>query len=321
MSADIVVTSAAWERSRVDWPDPAARHDDPDVVCGELMRAVDWAGAVARRAWVGSRQKGVDPSRVGCTVGTLYGNDYVSEYVAGVVGTRGPRWLNPEAFAFAAPHATTAAICIELGVGGAALTLVGPTSGLSAVASGAISLTLNQHDVMLCGVYDWPSPFACRLYCALGVPHAGGSRGAAFLVLESRDHAASRGARPLGHVLGWAAGTPGPATGGDLATVTRTMRRAMRRAGLAGEATWSLLDVREDPHDRLRDVEEEARRAISPAAEWIAPPEHDPSTVVGPVLSLAAVLMAPSRPPSQRPTVVNALAPTGPYASLVYRRR
>jgi 3-oxoacyl-(acyl-carrier-protein) synthase len=317
MDASVVVTGAAWDRSDAAWPCPTELHDDPDVVCSALMRSVVWATRTARRAWLQSGQGDADPARAGCTLGTLYGNDYISEYVSGVLAARGPRWLNPEAFGFAAPHATTAAICIELGIGGSALTLVGPTSGLAAVAGAARALVLGHHDVMLCGAYDWPSALGGQLYRALEAPFTPGHRGAAFLVLEAGGHAAERGARPLGRILGWAARTPVRAGHGDPTALGHTMREAARRAGLGEGVAWNLLDVRDD---RLRLVEEEARRAVPTAGGWVAPPERDPSTVVGPVLSLASALASASHPPSGRPTMVSALGATGPYSSLLYQQ-
>lgn len=299
----IVITGAAWERIDQAWPDPHAVHDDPDVVCGALVSSVEWAVGVARRAWTGSGCDLLDRTRSGCTLGTLYGNDFVSEYVAGALAARGPRWLHPEAFGYAAPHATTAAICIELGLWGPAFTLVGPVGGLAAVASAAATLTLGQHDAVLCGTYDWPSALGGRLYRALGLPFVAGRRGAAFLVLESQAHAAARGARPLGHVLGWAA------TGG----LARAAQRALRRANIADDASWDLLDVGAD-----RSEVHEAWRIDDRPAHHLAPPERDPSPVVGPVLSLASALTAP--PTTQRPAVVSAVAPTGPAVALVYRR-
>ena len=50
---------------------------------------------------------------------------------------KGRRYVDPQTPLFLSPHAATSAICIGLGLGGSAITLVGPHAGLEALAWGA----------------------------------------------------------------------------------------------------------------------------------------------------------------------------------------
>ncbi len=143
----------------------------------------------------------------------------------------------------------SAALAEHFGCSGPVFTVTNAcSSGADAIGLGAALIRSGECDLVLAGGADalseityWgfyrlliTSPEPCRPFDAARKGLNLGE-GAAFMVLESRSSAAGRGMRPLGHVLGYGAGTdahhltaPHPEALG-LATAFRT---AMRQSGL-----------------------------------------------------------------------------------------
>ncbi|HEY0700282.1 MAG TPA: beta-ketoacyl-[acyl-carrier-protein] synthase family protein [Micromonospora sp.] len=124
------------------------------------------------------------------------------------------------------PSSATAAVAIEAGARGPALTpATACASGTDAIGLGADMIRLGRADVVLAGAADAPiTQAALSAFAAVGAAATGEgdpagacrpfaadrsglvlAEGAAVLVLESAEHARRRGATPLAEVLGYGA--------------------------------------------------------------------------------------------------------------------
>ncbi|VAW77735.1 3-oxoacyl-[acyl-carrier-protein] synthase, KASII [hydrothermal vent metagenome] len=146
------------------------------------------------------------------------------------------------------PSASASQISIHLGITGAVFTISSAcASGAHAAIQGAIMIEAGLTDVAIVGASDAPftygllkswealrvlSPDTCRPFCA----DRGGlvlGEGAGMLVLESEQHARSRGARIYAGLSGYGqTADAGHITRPQLKGVIRSMRGALERAEL-----------------------------------------------------------------------------------------
>ncbi len=98
-------------------------------------------------------------TRVGCVLGTATGTLAVPETILEAVGNGTESSLDPGAFLLFSPHGVTSRLCLELSIGGECGTLLGPRAGLDALSHAHRLLALGVVDVVICGVFEWPTPF------------------------------------------------------------------------------------------------------------------------------------------------------------------
>jgi len=166
----------------------------------------------------------MDPSRIGCLVGSAAGGyDVLDEQFSSFI-SKGPKKGNPFAVPKTIANMASCAIAINLGI-------VGPNFAiLSACATGAHNLAIAKMmiqsgyaDVVVAGGTEAAiTPLVVDAYGCMGVlsrrndDPSSASRpfdrdrdgfvigeGAGIMVLESRDHAARRGANIIGRFLGF----------------------------------------------------------------------------------------------------------------------
>src|SRR5262245_36277149 len=248
MSAEVgpraLVTGLVAGSSDLPWP--AEGELEPHERSEALQRAIEgsaaWTAAMARRAWTSARLAQPAGTGTDCFLGTLYGGGAVSEYVAGTLATLGHRWLNPETYGLVAPHGATGVVCLDLGISGAGVTLVGASAGMDAIGLGLHSIAAGRSQVAVCGAFDWLTPLARDLYAGAGLRVGASCRVAAFVVLEDSRHAAERGAPARGEVLAWAGGTlPREPRADPTAAIERVVTRAVVECGLSpAELRWWL---------------------------------------------------------------------------------
>jgi 3-oxoacyl-(acyl-carrier-protein) synthase len=164
--------------------------------------------AVAVEAW---RRAGLAPSRqAGCAVGSLSGFGHVAEGIERRLATKGPAWLEPEAFVHYPAHVVAARVCVDLGLDGAATTFLGPRAGDQALRQALRSLRLRRHRVYLAGAYEAATPSAAARFAELGVAVDPEVAEAAFVVLIASSDATPGGMRmtPTADVLSNAGSSP-----------------------------------------------------------------------------------------------------------------
>ncbi|MGN9913963.1 beta-ketoacyl-[acyl-carrier-protein] synthase family protein [Phytohabitans sp. LJ34] len=206
-----------------------------------------------------SRPDGVAPERVGVTVGNVLGGWEFAERGLRDLWAKGPRDVSPYQATAWFPAAPQGNICITFGIKGRARTFVcDRASGAYAIVHAAEMIRRGHADVVIAGGSEQPlSPYAWAC-CETGgflTPHGNKQpevayrpfdrghtgtaigEGAAFLVIESADHARSRGAKIHGELAGWATNTDGYAPTYTIEPNGRTLSRAiaqsMERAGIA----------------------------------------------------------------------------------------
>ncbi|WP_409181503.1 beta-ketoacyl-[acyl-carrier-protein] synthase family protein [Amycolatopsis sp. VS8301801F10] len=212
--------------------DPAAAGLD-ERETRRMDRAAQFAVASARQcvADSGLEFAGVDPHRVGVTVGTAVGAATSLEREYLVLSGRGRDWsvdhryATPHLFDYLVPSSMAAEVAWSVGAEGpAAVVSDGCTSGLDAIGHAARLIEEGSADVMIAGAADTPiTPIAVACFDAIRATTpdkhdpATASRpfdatrngfvlaeGAAMFVLESHEHALARGARIYAAVTGFA---------------------------------------------------------------------------------------------------------------------
>lgn len=242
-------------------PIPACRISEPNIApelarwarksdrCAQLALAAGWqAGQQARLA-------GLDRARLGVIVGSARGPvgamaDAVREVQRGLVHP-----ILAASSTCASPSGVLSLVCHAEGP--CFTVSASCASAANAIALGAMQILAGEADVVLAGGAEAPlvsaviEPFrkagilahhedprkACRPFdrsrngLLLG-------EGAAFLVLETEDHARRRGAQPIARLLGWAMTADGRGRTSprlDGAGLIRAMTAAMRRARINPE--------------------------------------------------------------------------------------
>jgi 3-oxoacyl-(acyl-carrier-protein) synthase len=160
--------------------------------------ALEFAGVAAQALCCA----GVDAAAVaGCTVASTCGFAHLAEWIHRRLAARGPAWIDPEAFVYCQPHAVTALACMQLGLSGSAMTMIGPHAGRQAVGHALRALARERQAVQIVGAYEVFSPAAARSLAALGLRTEPDRARAAFAVLASRARGSRRSVR-----LQWASG-------------------------------------------------------------------------------------------------------------------
>jgi 3-oxoacyl-[acyl-carrier-protein] synthase II len=199
----------------------------------------------------------LDQSRFGCLMSTGQGSVDVFEQQIERSRERGPRAVSPYFIPGVMPNSAAALISMRYGLMGPSYSLASAcATGTHSIATSALMIEAGEADVMLAGGAE----AATRLNTVAGFGNARAlaravdgdptkasrpfdkrrtgfvmGEGAGALVLESEDHAAARGARPLAYVSGFGMTTdalhltrPHP----DGLGLRLAIERALSRAGI-----------------------------------------------------------------------------------------
>ncbi|HLI71054.1 MAG TPA: beta-ketoacyl-[acyl-carrier-protein] synthase family protein [Ktedonobacteraceae bacterium] len=204
---------------------------------------------------------GVNPERVGVTVGNILGGWEFAERELRKLWRDGEKEVSPYQATAWFPTAPQGAICIAQGIKGPARTFISDrASGAYALIHGAGLIRRGQVDVVIAGGVEAPlSPYGwlcCQTsgfltrhgntspmtaYRPFDKRHSGSvlGEGSAFLILEELEHAQQRGATIYGELRGWAVGSDGYMpyyTVEPHGTIlTKTMRTCLQHASLVAE--------------------------------------------------------------------------------------
>lgn len=191
-------------RGREGWDNaPALVRDLSTRFTATVAEAIERAGGVPGR------------TETEFVAATWYGTSHVAEVMHEQLREAGPKWLDPEQFLHYSPHAMVSAAALDLGLGGASATLVGPDAEFQAVAHAVRRIRSGRAATVVVAEYEALTPFAAAP-CPDGPGTAAG---------------APRGPRHRpGTDGGWREGAVP-----DRAPVRRRRRRRRRR-GRAGRA-------------------------------------------------------------------------------------
>ena len=215
--------------------------------------------------------------RVGICAATAYGSlDSITE-INRVAELEHPRYLNPSRFPNTVINSAAGYVSIWEGLEGPNVTIVDGNCGpLDAVLTADTHLAHGRADALLVGGGEVLSEPLYVAFDKLGVISEGDrvsypgditsrgthlGEGAALMVLERAEHAAKRGARALGHVIGFGHAFEPPASEAQLVhasdkAVERAVRAALRDADL-GPGDISLVACAESGVNRIDMAEEE----------------------------------------------------------------
>jgi 3-oxoacyl-[acyl-carrier-protein] synthase II len=218
--------------------------------CGQL------ALVAAREAWTQAGSPDVDPERLAVVIGSGYGGVDTMLSQTRELDNGGPRKVSPHTLTRLMVNGPSAWVSIDLGARGGARTPVSAcASGAEAIAQGAEMIRSGAADVVIAGGVDACvndliiSGFAqIRALSTRNDDPQGASRpfdrerdgfvlaeGAAIVVLESEEHARSRGAEILGAVAGAAVTSDAnDIVAADPDMQRRVMEKALASADLTG---------------------------------------------------------------------------------------
>lgn len=208
-----------------------------------------------------------DGKALGLVVGSEFGDLRSTVVFADGFLGGGPAGLSALLFPSTVMNTMAAATTVAVGAQGRTLTLNAPAvAGELAVARAVAAVAAGRAPALLAGGVDEFDPYLLRMLDALGAPCEPRAEGAAFLVLESADCAAGRGARVLGEIVGAASGAlPARPHGVGRVSASPVVGRALRAARLdaadvAGVyASASGDEARDAWEDRVLDA------ALAPA--------------------------------------------------------
>lgn len=244
--------------------DPAKLLPNPQA--RRMNRAAQFALLAAREAWQdagfaagGTQDSGLDPDRVGVSLGTIIGGASVLVDGDRRLRDKGMRYVPPLTAPMTVPSQAASQVSLDLHVTGEARTVVSAcASGTEAIGQAIDRIRYGHVDIALAGGAEaavTPEVMAAftamRALSARNDEPGAASRpfakdregfvngeGAGVLVLESEEHALARGARIYCEAAGWGLSAdayhlaaPDPTGGGIAAAV----RRAVTNAG--GEVT------------------------------------------------------------------------------------
>ncbi|CAL9581996.1 hypothetical protein SUDANB15_05025 [Streptomyces sp. enrichment culture] len=233
-------------------PRPAARR---------MNRAAQFAVLAAREAWAdagyadgGTRESGLDPERVGVSLGAILGDASVLVGGDRKLREKGPRGVSPLTTPMTVPSQAASQVSLDLHITGEARTVTSAcASGTEAIGQAVDRIRHGRVDVALAGGAEAVitpaimASFAAMRALADGDPSGGSpsrpfgkdrdgfvnGEGAGVLVLESEEHARARGARVYCEAAGWGLSTdahhmaaPDPSGGG----IALALRRALQDA-------------------------------------------------------------------------------------------
>lgn len=224
-----------------------------------LLRRTDRVAQLAlvagREAWAQAALGAVDPDRAAVVVGTAIGGLRTTIEQQGVLDGSGPRRILPHTVTMIMANSAAAWLSMDLGARAGARTVVSAcASGSEAIAVGRELILSGAADVVLAGgaeacvtalglssfaqtralsIRDQDPALASRPF-DIGRDGFVLGEGAAFVVLESEEHARARGALALGHVAGAALTSDAfDIVAADPDHQARTMSLALASAGLA----------------------------------------------------------------------------------------
>jgi 3-oxoacyl-(acyl-carrier-protein) synthase len=236
-------------RTLVPWlaaaPAPPADHGVDDTLLGALMDGADArrASRVSRFTVAAARlalaDAGLDDvGAAGFVLGTEHGDlhsaiEFAEGYLRG-----GPAGLSALLFPNTVMNTMVSATTIASGTRGPALTLnVRTVGGELAVARAAHTVASGRLDVALAGGVDVRNPTVEATLEELGATDEVRGEGATVLVLEALEHAGTRGATPIGEILGAAwRGLPARPNGVGRGVESRAIADALAQADLPGRA-------------------------------------------------------------------------------------
>jgi 3-oxoacyl-[acyl-carrier-protein] synthase II len=201
----------------------------------------------------------LDPESVGITIGSAAGGFQSLLEQHQVFLERGPRRVSPFFIQHMLVDSPAGQVAISLGLRGPNMAVVSAcATGTQAIGEGAEAIRRGDAEVMLAGGTE--TPIHPVILAGFSVMHALArnneqperasspftkrrdgfvlSEGAAVVVLESLEHARARGARCYAEVGGYGATNDAydmAAVPEDGAMAAQTMRRALRKSGLAPE--------------------------------------------------------------------------------------
>ncbi|MBT3163524.1 beta-ketoacyl-[acyl-carrier-protein] synthase family protein [Streptomyces sp. Vc74B-19] len=234
----------------------------PRQAARRMNRAAQFAVLAAREAWAdagyadgGTRESGLDPERVGVSLGAILGDASVLVGGDRRLRERGPRGVSPLTTPMTVPSQAASQVSLDLHITGEARTVTSAcASGTEAIGQAVDRIRYGRVDIALAGGAEAVvtpaimASFAAMRALAEGDPTAGSpsrpfakdrdgfvnSEGAGVLVLESEEHARARGARIYCEAAGWglsadAHHVAAPDPSGD--GIALALRRAVRDAG------------------------------------------------------------------------------------------
>ncbi|MEY9994216.1 3-oxoacyl-[acyl-carrier-protein] synthase II [Streptomyces sp. V4I8] len=234
----------------------------PRPVARRMNRAAQFGVPAAREAWAdagfiagGTRESGVDPERVGVSLGAILGDASVLVGGDRKLREKGPRAVSPLTTPMTVPSQAASQISLDLHITGEARTVTSAcASGTEAIGQAIDRIRYGKIDVALAGGAEAVvtpaimASFAAMRALADGDPSKGSpsrpfakdrsgfvnGEGAGILVLEAEEHARARGARIYCEAAGWGLSAdahhmaaPDPSGTG----VALALRRALRDAG------------------------------------------------------------------------------------------
>ncbi|MGW3105817.1 beta-ketoacyl-[acyl-carrier-protein] synthase family protein [Streptomyces sp. NPDC001100] len=235
----------------------------PRAAARRMNRAAQFAVLAAREAWDdagftagGTRESGLDPERVGVSLGAILGDASVLVGGDRKLRDKGPRAVSPLTTPMTVPSQAASQVSLDLHITGEARTVTAAcASGTEAIGAAIDRIRYGRVDLALAGGAEavvtpaiMASFAAMRALSTRGV--ADGSspsrpfgkdrdgfvngEGAGVLVLEAEEHARARGARIYCEAAGWGLSAdahhmaaPDPSGAG----VALAVRRAVRDAG------------------------------------------------------------------------------------------
>ncbi|WP_442538421.1 beta-ketoacyl-[acyl-carrier-protein] synthase family protein, partial [Streptomyces pseudogriseolus] len=234
----------------------------PRQAARRMNRAAQFAVLAAREAWAdagyadgGTRESGLDPERVGVSLGAILGDASVLVGGDRKLRDRGPRGVSPLTTPMTVPSQAASQVSLDLHITGEARTVTSAcASGTEAIGQAVDRIRYGRVDVALAGGAEAVvtpaimASFAAMRALAEGDPSQGSpsrpfakdrdgfvnGEGAGVLVLESEEHARARGARIYCEAAGWglsadAHHVAAPDPSGD--GIALALRRAVRDAG------------------------------------------------------------------------------------------
>ncbi|MEW5354918.1 beta-ketoacyl synthase [Streptomyces sp. 16-176A] len=235
----------------------------PRSAARRMNRSAQFAVLAAREAWNdagfaegGTRESGLDPERVGVSLGAILGDASVLVGGDRKLREKGPRAVSPLTTPMTVPSQAASQVSLDLHITGEARTVTSAcASGTEAIGQAIDRIRYGRVDVALAGGAEavvtpaiMASFAAMRALSGLGLEdgvspsrpfakdRAGfvNGEGAGLLVLEAEEHARARGARIYCEAAGWGLSAdahhmaaPDPSGGG----VALALRRAVRDAG------------------------------------------------------------------------------------------
>ncbi|MEV0174932.1 beta-ketoacyl-[acyl-carrier-protein] synthase family protein [Streptomyces sp. NPDC050803] len=234
----------------------------PRAVGRRMNRAAQFAVLAAREAWGdagfvagGTRESGLDPERVGVSLGAILGDASVLVGGDRKLREKGPRAVSPLTTPMTVPSQAASQVSLDLHITGEARTVTSAcASGTEAIGQAVDRIRYGRVDVALAGGAEavvtpaiMASFAAMRALSTAGLDEGSPSRpfakardgfvngeGAGVLVLEAEEHARARGARIYCEAAGWGLSAdahhmaaPDPSGSG----IALALRRAVRDAG------------------------------------------------------------------------------------------